>query len=71
VTAISLPKGLAGDAVVKAVSSAGITLGAGYGKLKDTTVRIGHMGDHTAETLDPCLAATAETLRKLMAISAP
>jgi aspartate aminotransferase-like enzyme len=68
VTAISLPKGLAGDAVVKAVSAAGITLGAGYGKLKDTTIRIGHMGDHTPETLDPCLSATANAIRKLISV---
>jgi aspartate aminotransferase-like enzyme len=57
---------VSGEAVVKAVSAAGYTLGAGYGKLKDTTIRIGHMGDHTPETLDPCLTATAEAIRKLM-----
>ena len=67
VTAISLPKGLLGDAVVKAVTAAaGITLGAGYGKLKDSTIRIGHMGDHTPETLDPCLHATEKAIRKLV-----
>jgi aspartate aminotransferase-like enzyme len=65
VTAIALPKGLSGEAVVKAVSPAGYTLGAGYGKLKDTTVRVGHMGDHTPETVGPCLNATAAVLRKL------
>jgi aspartate aminotransferase-like enzyme len=68
VTAISLPKGLAGDAIVKAVSAAGITLGAGYGKLKDTTVRIGHMGDHTPATVERCLNATRTALRSLSAM---
>jgi aspartate aminotransferase-like enzyme len=66
VTAIKLPDGVSGAAVVKAVSAAGYTLGAGYGKLKDTTIRIGHMGDHTPETLDPCLSATADAIRSLM-----
>ena len=66
VTAIKLPDGISGEAVVKAVSAAGYTLGAGYGKLKDTTIRIGHMGDHTPETLDPCLTATAEAIQKLI-----
>jgi aspartate aminotransferase-like enzyme len=62
VTAIKLPSGVSGEALVKAVSAAGIMLGAGYGKLKDTTVRIGHMGDHTPETVDRCLAATRAAL---------
>jgi len=66
VTAIKLPDGVSGDAVVKAVAAAGYTLGAGYGKLKDTTVRIGHMGDHTPDTLDPCLRATEGVVRKLV-----
>jgi aspartate aminotransferase-like enzyme len=49
------------------VSAAGYTLGPGYGKLKDTTVRIGHMGDHTPETVDRCLTATAAELRRDLA----
>ena len=65
VTAIRLPNGVSGEAVVKAVAAAGVTIGAGYGKLKDTTIRIGHMGEHTPETLDPCLTATAAAIRSL------
>jgi aspartate aminotransferase-like enzyme len=65
VTAIALPPGLTGEAVVKAVSAKGYTLGAGYGKLKETTVRIVHMGDHTPEGLEGCLRATGEVLRHL------
>jgi aspartate aminotransferase-like enzyme len=65
VTAITLPAHLTGETVVKAVSAEGFTLGAGYGKLKDSTVRIGHMGDHTPERLEDCLRATGEVLRHL------
>ena len=30
-------------------------IGSGYGALKDTTIRIGHMGDHTVEGLNRLL----------------
>ena len=33
----------------------GWTIGAGYGALKDSTIRIGHMGDHTVGGLDELL----------------
>ena len=36
----------------------------GYGKLKDSTFRIGHMGDHTVAELDAVLGALAEVLRR-------
>jgi aspartate aminotransferase-like enzyme len=40
----------------------GITISAGYGKLKDSTIRIGHMGEHTVAELDRVLAALEEVL---------
>jgi aspartate aminotransferase-like enzyme len=63
VTAIVLPDGLKSADVVHAVARRGFTIGGGYGKLKDTTVRIGHMGDHTIDTLRPCLAECEDALR--------
>lgn len=57
VSAIRLPSRLTGDSFVLAVVAAGIRVGAGYGKLRDTTFRIGHMGDHTVSTLARCLDA--------------
>jgi aspartate aminotransferase-like enzyme len=30
-------------------------IGSGYGKLKDSTFRIGHMGDHTVAGLNALL----------------
>ena len=45
------------DALIAAAKAAGFTLGKGYGKLKATTFRIGHMGDHPPERLDALLRA--------------
>src|SRR2546425_4338300 len=36
-------------AIVGALKDAGWTIGAGYGSLKETTIRIGHMGDRSEE----------------------
>lgn len=63
VTCIRLPDGHSGPDVVAALKRLGWTIGAGYGKLRDTTIRIGHMGDHTLEGLDALLAALAGVLR--------
>ena len=63
VTTITLPEGLKSADVVAAVARRGFVIGGGYGKLKDTTIRIGHMGDHTMETLRPCLAECEDALR--------
>jgi aspartate aminotransferase-like enzyme len=57
VTSITLPTSITGSTVLRAVSERGFTIGSGYGKNKETTVRIGHMGDHTMEGLERCLAA--------------
>jgi aspartate aminotransferase-like enzyme len=62
VTALTLPTGLTAPTVVRAVAEAGYTIGGGYGKLKDTTIRIGHMGDHTPEGLAQCLRVCGDVL---------
>ncbi len=51
VTCITVPTGTTGPEVVSAMRERGWVIGGGYGRLKDTTVRIGHMGDHTLEHL--------------------
>lgn len=63
VSTIRLPADLPAESFTRAVSKLGITIGSGYGKLKSTTFRIGHMGDHTVETIDRCLAACSSALR--------
>jgi predicted phosphoserine aminotransferase len=45
------------DELVKRAKAAGFALGDGYGKIKETTFRIGHMGDHDLKSLDALLSA--------------
>jgi len=63
VSTIRLPADLPSEAFTAAVAKRGIVIGSGYGKLKSSTFRIGHMGDHTTETVDRCLAACSSVLR--------
>ena len=53
-----------GGAISKQMTSRGFTIAPGYGKQKDTTIRIGHMGDHTVAELDAVLGALAEVCRR-------
>ena len=57
VTSIMLPATVTASVVLKAVKELGFTIGSGYGKNKETSVRIGHMGDHTLAGLERCLDA--------------
>ena len=66
VTAVTLPTSVDSSAVVKAVAERGFTIGTGYGRLKTSTFRIGHMGDHTPEGLSRCLAACDAALERLL-----
>lgn len=56
VSAITMPEGMRGGDVAAAVGARGLVIGGGYGKLRDATIRIGHMGDHTVEGVERCLA---------------
>lgn len=62
VTCLTLPPGTTGPKVAAALAARGYTIGAGYGELKDATIRIGHMGDHTVAELDALLAELAAVL---------
>ncbi len=53
-----------GGAIAKRLEARGFTIAPGYGKLKDSTIRIGHMGDHTVGEVEAVLAALAEVLRR-------
>jgi aspartate aminotransferase-like enzyme len=66
VTSITVPARLPGTTLVKAVKEHGFTIGSGYGKNRETTVRIGHMGDHTLPALERCLAAVGTALGTLL-----
>jgi aspartate aminotransferase-like enzyme len=63
VSAIRLPENLPAERFTAAVGKLGIVVGNGYGKLKSVTFRIGHMGDHTVETIQRCLDACSTVLR--------
>jgi aspartate aminotransferase-like enzyme len=66
VTSITLPRSLPSSTLLKAVTERGFTVGSGYGKNKETTFRIGHMGDHTLAGLERCLAACDDAFDALM-----
>ncbi len=63
VSTIKLPPEIPAETFTSAVAKRGIIVGTGYGKLKSTTFRIGHMGDHTMESLERCLTACSSVLR--------
>jgi aspartate aminotransferase-like enzyme len=65
VTVIKLPPGLKGPEVCDAIKQRGITVGAGYGALRDSTIRIGHMGDHTMDGVRRCLQACESAITEL------
>ena len=62
VTCIRLPADRRGPAVAAALRERGFVIGAGYGRLKDETVRVGHMGDHTVARLDAVMDALEREL---------
>lgn len=62
VTCLTMPEGKLGSAVTSALKQRGYTIASGYGTLKDSTIRIGHMGDHTVEELDALLGELEELL---------
>jgi len=55
VSCLKLPEGKVSKTIVGALKAEGWTIGSGYGALKDSTIRIGHMGDHTVAELDELL----------------
>lgn len=62
VTCIRLPGNVGGPGVVRRMRDRGFVIGSGYGKLKNDTVRIGHMGDHTEAELGRLLRTLEEVL---------
>jgi aspartate aminotransferase-like enzyme len=62
VSTIQLPEGITGKDFAERVKQHGIRVATGYGKLAQSTVRIGHMGDHTVETMQNCYKACEEAI---------
>ena len=66
VSCITMPPTLGGSVVASGVAKRGYVIGAGYGALRDKTIRIGHMGDHTPEGLTRCLAVVRDVLVSML-----
>jgi len=62
VTCVALPDGLSGIEITRRMAERGYTIASGYGKLKERTFRIGHMGDHTMAELKELLEVLASVI---------
>jgi aspartate aminotransferase-like enzyme len=62
VTCVTLPSALTGPKLSAAVAARGYVIGAGYGQLRESTFRIGHMGDHTVQGLTNCLHVVRDVI---------
>lgn len=63
VTCIRIPEGRSVEKLEAGMLHRGFVIGKGYGLLKDDTVRIGHMGEHTLPALEAVMDAFADELR--------
>lgn len=63
VSCLKVPEGKNGRSIVQALGERGWTIGSGYGPLKESTIRIGHMGDHTVAGVQGVLAEVAAVTR--------
>jgi aspartate aminotransferase-like enzyme len=63
VSCIILPDGTSGPEVVATMRERGWVIGGGYSRLKESTIRIGHMGDHDPQLLGELLDSLGEVLR--------
>jgi predicted phosphoserine aminotransferase len=64
VTTIHCPQGWTGPQVAHAVKEHGYQIATGYGRMKDQTFRIGHMGDHTLDGLEGLLDVLGGVLKR-------
>jgi aspartate aminotransferase-like enzyme len=62
VTCLRVPEGSSAVRIVREVERRGWLVGEGYGPLKETTLRIGHMGDQSLGALEELLAVLEEAL---------
>jgi aspartate aminotransferase-like enzyme len=67
VTGVTLPDGVDGLELCARLRSHGYVVAPGYGKLKPTMIRIGHMGDHTVRELVSLLDVLTDVLKEVMA----
>ncbi|MGA0920152.1 MAG: pyridoxal-phosphate-dependent aminotransferase family protein [Gemmatimonadaceae bacterium] len=65
VSVLTIPSAIGAERLWAAVRERGVTLGTGYGPLAATTLRIGHMGEHTVEGVEHALQVIAEEAHAL------
>ncbi|HTR19407.1 MAG TPA: alanine--glyoxylate aminotransferase family protein [Gemmatimonadales bacterium] len=63
VSCVKLPAGKSAKDVTGKLKQNGWTIGSGYGSLKDSTIRIGHMGDLTEAHLEALLPQVWEAMQ--------
>lgn len=63
VSCLNVPQGKNGRTIAQALWERGWTIGSGYGSLKESTIRIGHMGDHTPAGVNAVLAEVEAVAR--------
>ena len=63
ITCITLPQAITGPEVVAAMRERGWVIGGGYSRLRESSIRIGHMGDLQVDDLLELLDALGEILR--------
>jgi len=66
VSVLQLPDAISSELLIAGVAARGYLIGSGYGDLAATSVRLGHMADHTVDELNCCLSAIEETLRAIV-----
>jgi predicted phosphoserine aminotransferase len=64
VTTLRCPDGWTGPSIAAATKERGYQIATGYGRMKDGTFRIGHMGDHSEEGLEGLLEVLTGILRR-------
>lgn len=62
VSCLRLPADLGATTLVGQLRARGWTIGTGYGPLRESTIRVGHMGDLTAAHLEALLEALEQAL---------
>ena len=67
VTSLIPPEGVNAEELNKALKAMKWTTGSGYGKLKATNVRIGHMGDVDVASVENYLKAHEEAIAAMLA----
>ena len=66
VTCVVVPERVAATRIVEATARRGLVIGTGYGPLKASTFRIGHMGDHDVDGLLRALATVRDAIEELV-----